>query len=53
MVIVGFKSDATISKSFTAAEGTTKSVDLVVQFKKQDGHPYPETDILYDTCEPA
>lgn len=55
MVIVGFKSlvDGTISKSFTAPEGGATSVDLVVQFKGQDGAPYPETDPLYDTCAPT
>jgi hypothetical protein len=50
LVIVGFKSDATTSKSFTVAEGTTKSVDLVVQFKQQNECCHPSTDPLYSTC---
>tara|TARA_R110000824_G_scaffold171397_2_gene348926 strand:+ start:964 stop:3711 length:2748 start_codon:yes stop_codon:yes gene_type:complete len=53
MIIVGFKSlaDETISKSFTTAEGTATSVDLVVQFKGQDGAPYPDTDPLHSLCD--
>ena len=53
MIIVGFKSlaDETISKSFTTAEGAATSVDLVVQFKGQDGAPYPDTDPLHSLCD--